>query len=282
MGVKDGEQLSDRELKFSYWFLTYKKLFRRVTIVILLLLNGFIYFQVVLSLGQYLTYLQQAPNFAKAIIDHSVDWAKVAKQQAPKELAATQTKIVAVSPGVFDVVVWVENPNPEWYARSTTYTVIFAGQKSEPVNTFVLPGEKRLLISRGFHSSDPEAAKKETSRVLLMNTDWQRLDESKQYLLPSFNFQNTTVEDLGELYLKHRVTGTVTNVSLFGFRQIELIALVWNDQELVTLNTVTLQNVAVGESRLFDIRFTQKLSGSLRVEMFVVTDNIDQANLIPT
>lgn len=282
MPQPEGKEITDKQLKFSYWYLSYKKNLRRGLIILLLVCNAVIYFRVFYPIVSYLAFLPAAEAWPKQMIEQSVNWSKARTTIAPKNIVITESKVVPSGPGVYDVITWVKNPNEKWYARSIDYTVVFAGQKSKVANTFLLPGEERVILTKDFHTTDPTAAEKETSKIQFENPDWQMLDNPENYLLPKFQTNNIMLEDLSDQYTKHRVTGELKNLSLFGFRTLNIIVIISQGSKPVAVSTTTIQNIELHETRPIDIRFTQDLSTATNIDLFVITDNLDKSNLIPS
>ncbi len=281
MPQPETQDITDKQLKFSYWYLTSKKFIRRGLIILLLVANVFIYFKVFYPIISYLAYLPAAKTWPQQMIDQSVNWSKARVVIAPKNVVVSESKVVPAGSGIYDVITWVKNPNEQWYARSIEYSVVFAGQKSSTATTYLLPGEERVIVTRNFHTTDPDASETEKSTVQFGNADWQMLDNPENYLLPEFRTDNVLLEDLSDQYTKHRVTGKLTNLSLFGFRSLELVVVISQGNKPIAVSITTLQDLALHETRPIDIRFTQDLTAATKIDLFVITDNLNKSNIIP-
>ncbi|MDP3965059.1 MAG: hypothetical protein Q8Q20_05415 [bacterium] len=275
--MSETRQITDRQLKFSYWFLSHKLLLRRIRLWSLIALNAGLYAYVLISSAFLLTGLPELRRWPEEMLAGAVDWKRVHTILQPRDLSAGQGEIVTVSPGVYDIVIDIHNTNSQWYAKSAAYTIIFAGQRSDPIVTTVLPNQTKKVYAQNFRSTDPAVAQTETARIQFSEMEWQRVDDVAGYSLPKFDVDGVKIELLSNQITNTRVTANVTNVSLTGFREAIATVIIRSNGKIAAVNSTTIQNFLLGETRPIDVRFTQSVSGGTP-EVIVTADNLDQGN----
>ncbi len=121
------KQFSDRQLSFSYWWFGHKGLLRKLILVIILAINLGLY----INIGVYfINYFSEGDisSWPSKLASKSIDWPKVHDLFSPKSVIVGETKVIPISPGIYDVMIWLENPNSKWYGHEVEYKIIFAGR----------------------------------------------------------------------------------------------------------------------------------------------------------
>ncbi|MDD5567011.1 MAG: hypothetical protein PHH01_02340, partial [Patescibacteria group bacterium] len=204
----ENKQFSDRQLSFSYWYLGHKLLLKRIFLGVFLVLNLALYLNVFIFLVPYVAGLSKSSDWASSLISQSVDWKKAKQSIRPNEIVTIKTEAIKAGPGNYTVLAWLKNPNKEWYAKELRYKIIFADQKSDELQTFILPGEEKLVYDQNFRTTDSEALT-EAIKITILDTDWEMVNESSEYQLPKFVANNITIQNLTEQLTKTRVTANL-------------------------------------------------------------------------
>ncbi len=277
--IEETKQFSDRQLSFSYWWFSHKKLLRKIIVFVLLGINVVLYVYTIVFLINYLANLNKYDSWPSKTITGSVDWKSVHQLIKPDNILIKESEAIIVSPGIFDVLTWIENPNEQWYVSSASYTLRFAGNITAKKNVYLLPGEKSLLFEQNLSSTDIDAAT-EKVHIVFEDIDWQLVKEAQNYQLPDFAFSNTKIEALTNQITKTRITADITNRSLSGYRNVSVIAVVREGGLPIAINSTTTPDLRLNETRQIDIRFIKSFSETAEVELYAFTDNLNNSNIL--
>lgn len=272
------KQFSDNQLSFSYWWFGHKKLLKRFLLLALMILNLALFINVSIYFIKYISE-RNISSWPNSMIGSAVDWPKVHDVFSPKGVLVKNSEVLAISPGVFDVMVWIENPNIKWYGQQVEYKLVFAGQKSESQTTFLLPGEEKLVFVQNFRSTDSNAIN-ETARVIFSDIKWKYIEEANTYSLPSFEVSDIKLERLDDQTTKTRVTANIKNRSLSGFQNVKITAVVRSGDQPIAVNSASVQSFEIQDTRPIDIRFSQNIPYYTDIDLFVTADNLDRSNIL--
>jgi len=273
-------ELGDRELKTSYWYLTHKYLIRKIFFIGFIVVDLGLLVPAGIGLYRYIRDLAQPSILINSIKDGSINWTQVHQKIKPKSLVVTRTEKMARSTGVYDVVIWIKNPNPEWFSAQADVTVMLAGVKSTTQQIFVLPNEEKFFTVGNIRIPATTNVTQETARANVTVTNWQRLDDPKNYQLPEFNITDTVAQSLGDQYTQTRVVGNLTNRSLSGFGVVDLTVVLWSGTKALGVATSSLQNVTLNEDRSFDVRFAQMYLNVTDITVSASANNLIAENVL--
>ncbi|MBU0706906.1 hypothetical protein KKG41_00865 [Patescibacteria group bacterium] len=277
--MSEEKVVSDRQLKFSYWFLSNKNRLKRLLLVTLIVINAGLYTRVLLFVIPYISDMEYMNKWPNTMIASTIDWPAIHINIAPKEAIVVETEIIKAGPGAYDVVIWLRNPNKKWYANNIDYKVIFAGQKTEARSTYLLPGEKMIVYAQDFRSTSNDAMNEDV-HFLISDTRWEQISNVADYDLPNFITADTKIQSIDDQATQARVISDITNKSTANLRSVEVIALVWSNDELIAVKSTTLNDFYVNSTRPVDIRFSENILKATEVELYVQSDNLSKSNVI--
>jgi hypothetical protein len=274
------DELGDRELKASYWYLTHKQLIRKLFIIGLIIINLGFLIPLGFGLVGYIKELPQSSVWANDIKTGSINWVEVHQQIKPKSLVISRTETVTRSAGAYDIIIWVKNPNPQWFAAEVDVTVLLAGNKSEPQPLFILPNEEKVVVVSNMRIPNLTNITQETARASFNVNSWQRVEDLKNYQLPIFEITDTTAQNLGDQYTQTRVVGHLSNRSLAGYGVVNLTVVLWSGQKPIGVAMASLQKVTLNEGRTFDVRFAQKYLNISNITVSASANNLFADNVL--
>ncbi|MFA6197672.1 MAG: hypothetical protein WC734_00760 [Patescibacteria group bacterium] len=273
-------ELGNRELNASYWYLTHKSLLRKILIIGLIAFNAVLILPLGWGVYGYISELPGSAAWADDIRSNSINWVGVHQKIKPKNITVSRTEIVPRSTGTYDIVVWLKNPNSQWFADQASVTATLAGTKSDPIEIFILPNEEKIVAIKNIRIPATTNISQETARSSVLVDSWQRLDDPRNYQLPSFSVSDTKAESLGDQYTQTRVLGHLFNRSLSGYGLVDLTVVLWNGPKAVGVATADLQNVTLNEERSFDVRFSQMYLNVTDITVSPSANNLDVDNVL--
>lgn len=273
------EEISNRKLGFSYWYVTHLKVLRRMLVFVCLAAAIILCVPSAIRITLMAIETPAAYSRAAELADGGIDWSKVHEKFKPKDVTVSRTEIISVGNGLYDVLVWVKNPNPNWYAHVLPYSIIFSGQRSQENVTFILPGEEKVIFSQNFRGPlTPTGA--EQASVQLGQVEWQQIDKADEYTRPVFDVADVSVQNLTDQVNKTRVSAQITNRSIAGFASVTATVVLWSGQKPLAVGQTNLQNVLINDQRPIDVRFSNLITNVGETTIYFSADNLDKQNLI--
>ncbi|HEY9583270.1 MAG TPA: hypothetical protein VJK09_03135 [Candidatus Paceibacterota bacterium] len=196
---------------------------------------------------------------------------QVVCQSEADDLVVLWTRVFKVGEGLYDVVAYIENPNPFGLANYP-YSIRIYDADNVPVkdvsgSTYLNPHQRFIIfeprVNVGFRIP---------TRAFVsfpQEPDWQRLSSVRDV---SLVLSNQHIETSSILALRV----TLTNESLFPLENVELAALLYNsDGNVVHASRTYVDHIGIGESR--ELVFTWPIIPS---EVVVGADVLARVNLV--
>lgn len=262
--------ISERQLKFGYWFINHKVTLRKALIGILLVINagvwGFNIYSVVRVFGLDLVKNRQLQ--VDLATDRFVRYMEISDTLKPKDIKIVAIQKLPSFGSQIDVVASVNNPNPSWVGH---FTYKFQTDKglTETRNGFILPGQTKYL-----YDLDLDAL--QVSKIIIENLVWKRENDYKKIseLRDHFQFTETQFLPVGgaDLVNASRAVFTVTNDSNYNFYKPTYLVQLMSQGRLAGFNTVVSDNLYSGQKMTLESRWYEKLP---QIDKVVVTADID-------
>lgn len=221
-------EFTNRDLRFAEWFVKHKILLRQILVgflfTISLVFGGFSLYKII----EYTFYGYRLGEAQRANLTRvGVALKNVKTETSAKPLAIESAAQFVSSPGKYDFLAMVENPNDRWVAH-VYYNFAWATGESEVTDFWLWPQTKNPLTVIGYAGEAvPEA------RLTIKKIDWYRLDnhtypDPNQFLTDRLDM---SVEDVTfspanpTLGLSISQTKfTLRNNTAFGYWQAPLVA----------------------------------------------------------
>lgn len=244
-----GDQLTDRQLAIAAWMYERRVIFERSARV----------FSGVCLIGLFGALIAAAASFFVSYRQHQLlvlegtQNAIIAGDPAlsfsPVPLSAASVIVLKGGDRSADLASSIMNQNAGWAAFSVRYYFTSGGaQISEPRETFALPGDNPVV---GFARDAPLAG---PFALVVENPEWRKIvlpierERVRLFLIES----RDAVFTPGDTETSS-VEATVVNKSPFGFWNVVLAALLYNNDSLVGVGEYTLPQFAAGEERSVSI-----------------------------
>ncbi len=265
--------LSDSELKFSYWFITNKLKLKKALIIFLIVLAVFLWLYIILQLAFYaFSYSSERKGLEQLIFGENQLLATI-QAGAPKQLSLSDAKVLLSSGGRSDIVTQIANSNRNWLA-TFDYNLMAGANKSDISQGFVLPGETKYLLYLG-SSAD-------SGQIQLSNIKWQKIKDFEKIRNLRSRFEITKQEskkDLAEGITQFSIE--VVNRSAFSFWQAGFQVLLYNGGEIIGANSFTFDQFKSGEARSATLNWADAPNNFDSIEVIPDINIIDDKNIMP-
>ncbi|MFA5029445.1 MAG: hypothetical protein WC518_01685 [Patescibacteria group bacterium] len=272
--IKSADNLTDRQLKLSYWYITNKLLLRKWLKIFLIVLSVIFWLFVLWQLiFLAINYSQEDYQTRRLIFGGNPNLLPLDSLK-PAPLQTSVVQALGNESNGYDFFVQVANNNKDWLS-TFDYQFVAPDGGGQLKSGFVLPGETKYLMALGVKSS--------AVQFQLANQKWRRVSDISGLYGDRYNFliendkfvAGQAVGDPGKL------TFELTNKSAFSYWEVGITAVLSNGGNIVSVNYLTLNQVKSGEKRLVELLWNNPLP---RVDSFEIVPEVnifDDNNIMP-
>ncbi|MFA6296046.1 MAG: FxLYD domain-containing protein [Patescibacteria group bacterium] len=170
-------------------------------------------------------------------------------------ITTKQVDIIKESENKYDAFLRVVDSDQNWGVSKLDYKISLKGADKSVVGertgvTYILPNQEKSIIELGIDT---------TAAAASVTTDLQIKEVQKLTESPALNF---TTENLAYQVAdnKSKVTGTIVNQTLFGFPEIMINVLVYEENKLVGYNYTTVNDLTPNQKRDFTVFWRKDLN----------------------
>ncbi|MEA3272561.1 MAG: hypothetical protein U9P90_02735 [Patescibacteria group bacterium] len=273
------EEITEKQLKWSYWIVKNKTLFKKIGISIFIVVDMIL---VVYGLYGFADYLFiTGPREAReiALLSEELNYSSVNIKIGARPLDITST-ILLRGKETFDALSFVKNKNKNWLARFK-YQFSTDGQTTESKNGFILPGEGKFITALGIDI--PRSARHAV--LLVDDLKWNRIstrdipdyeDWSNARLdfdISDINF--APVATLGQGSAS-KASFKVKNLSAFNYWQVGFRVILYRGATIVGINYATIPKFRSGEEREVEATWFDPIGQVTKVEIEPEVDIFDE------
>ena len=251
----------DFYLRILYWFVSYKKEFKKWWIIAITAIDLLMIVYVIVSV---LIFISETPKYNRLIVNSSQSFisAGYRVQNQPEQIVQGETRAIPVSLQKYDLVAKINNPNEDWGIRKLKYKFVLDGTEEEERESFILPNEEKYLFQLGVGYSGTEAP--QNVEVKLYDLEWQRISDKK--VIDDILFESSKVELTSSSIANTNQTGGVShltanikNKSVLGFWEVGVqVIIVYNDR-IVAVNYTVLRQFSSFEEKAIDLSWFYSL-----------------------
>ena len=267
-------ELTSKQLKWSYWYVTNKLFLRRVLIVFLIIVAVLFWLYALYGLITYLLDFNRLNTEAASML-HSPSAAQtILDQSRPQPLKFSEVIVLPAAAGHYDLAVEVRNPNADWLGLFD-YRLSANGSTSPVRSGFILPGTDKYLIGIGSDSTQ--------ANFIAENFRWQKVEnfsvlqksrdrfviENEQYLSPT---------KVGE---PSRISFDISNDSSYGYWQVNAVALLYSRGSIAAVNYATITRLESLETRTVEMNWAQDLPTIDSIQILPEVNYLDVSSIIP-
>lgn len=261
--IEPGQNLSDKQLKYSYWYLLHKKEIKKVGLGFLVAFDIVMVLWVIFGLVKFLNNYSELNTLATAAPDY-IDWQTYRQENNPKDLIVLSPITLKTVSGKTDIGVLVKNNNAKWGVQKMTYQFVLAGGQTTPIQeTFFLPDEEKYLLALGVETIGT------TASLQIINLSWRSLKYGEDFSLP-VNISNETFVPASRIEgqdLGGQASWRVDNNSSFSFYDPGFIVVLYSGSREVAFNYIQLNSLDSLSTRELTVSWGHNLPNvtSLRI-----------------
>lgn len=269
--------LNDSQLNFDYWFYRNLPQIKKITAASWL---GLILIAVIFSITILTIELLKLPkhnaylaNTASAIKNYQDSFLNL----RPNIPTIKQSYVLKTDNKYSDLVYLINNPNPNWLIWEAEYQAPTEGRINS-AHTFILPGDKWLSFLKTTEGSSL------APNLEFKNIIWSKLstpgDTEK---IKTLNFKTQKVifvpkDKLGQ----NRAYITILNNSPFSFKEVEINALAYKDNQLLALAKSIIENFKTFEKKEIFLGFGfAEIDSNPEMKIFVYVNVFDDSLILP-
>ena len=276
--------LSEKQLKWGYWFVTHKIMLRRILAAVLIVFSA-----ATLGFSGYFLALDilNAPVREAdlvALVNSGLNPA-VALSQAPKALSLSNAQVL-VTQGKYDLIGTVVNPN-QYFAAHFTYRFTGGSFATAPESEFILPGEQKFVVQLGVTS----ATRPSDASLEFMTTSWQRINRHQysdwsDFAAQHLNFPISDIAYTPEIQLDNgkapigRTSFTIANDTGYGYYGVRAMVVMYRGAAIAAVNSTTFDSLRPDESLSGEVTWYENYGAVTTIKVFPEVDILNDASYI--
>lgn len=254
-------QISEKELRRSYWFITHIPTFKRVGFFLLIGVDVLLWLIVIGTLLNF--YAIQYSGYKNIFRGYSQltskDLGAISRAQ---DIQVRQIGSLANNSTSHDLYAEVTNPNSLWRAEFT-YTFLVNGGELREQRGFIMPGESKFLMLLSLDGDAPRSG----VELRFKNLKWYRVSvNDQQYLkdhlkfsVQDFRFISAQESGISQTVPISRATFTLVNNTGYSYRSVGLPIALFDGGQVVGVTYITTDNILPGEKRSLEARWFQSI-----------------------
>lgn len=266
--------LTDRQLKWSYWYVTHKLSLRRAWMIFLAFIAVLVWAYVVWQLIVFaMTYKTIQQNIQTILFTSDASLSAIEKA-APQPPSVSDMTVMGAG-NKYDYLVEFSNLNTDWLAKFKYRFTTPSSTENDFRHGFALPGDQKYLMD--LSKSSPQAS------LEIKDLTWQKVnnfDFTKEKMM-RFVIDNIEIFKAIKSSDPTKVAFTVKNDSAYGYWQVDLQSLLLSGGNVVGVNHVVLNSLKAGENREVEIFWNDAVSNFDSVDVIINLDIFDADNIMP-
>lgn len=245
--MPDEQQVSNKQIQWSYWYLTHRPQLKRALVVALIVLCVVFWGYSIIRLT-YLVFVEE-PRTQAAVAGLPQDLVHVRDHLQPlQDIAITATNVFSNGDKRVDFYAHIQNPNKEYAARSFTYTFSYDGGETPEQKGYLLPDAEMDLYALGI--TDVESPR--NAQLLVKDVSWKRIlgwdnRRADTLHLPVTDIAVTPIANDARGGVA--VTFVLTNDTTYGFWAIDVPMILLAGSRVIGMNALRLTNIQSAERR---------------------------------
>lgn len=255
--------------KIAYFFIANQVLFKRLAVVLLLLIDiGFFWFS---GVG-LVNYFADTKNYQKILSELSkADNAirQYRETHKPLDLEIISINKISLGNNKYDLVAKISNPNERW-VNNIEYGFVVDGLALDTWSTFVLPLQEKYLFNFNYYSLNYP----NNVELKIRTNHWQKVDSENQILQEIIVGEQEFQSERGHSEIKF----SVENLSHFNFWQVGWQVVAYGGSYPMAVNYVTADSLLSGQKREISTAWNYDFSQPTKIE--IVPDiNVYDSNI---
>ncbi len=269
------EEISDKEIERSLWYIKNQALIRKV-IIIALLITIFILYG--FSLLKFINIkIQEAKQQnSKPIVINFQSWYE---RNEPQELIIVSKSVIPLTNNKYDIVVEINNPNEKIAITELKYKFVYDDQSSDERNVFFLPEETKKLVDFGVESNKIIR----TFEIEIIETSFNRLETSEieQFNKNIFTISNEITHfNNREANARNWIEFTAINESPYNWEETKFLVSLSLGSKLIAINEIKTEKFYSQEEKVLKASWFQKIPSYVTLKIEPETNVLNPENYI--
>ncbi len=277
---------SNRELRWSEWYLRHKILLGQIGIGMLIIFCIITISYSSIMWGLYLfSGFEQDEQLRRDQVAEFVDNTSFYNSFAAQPLIIKSPKLFQ---DIGDKVTFssnVSNPNNR-HVATVSYRFTYSGGQTELQEAIILPASERPLAVFGHQTTDRPA----TIQLQIENIKWQKINPHEipnpvEYINDHFSWQIENFNFIRGSVLdnipSHQISFDISNNSVYSYWVSQFYIELLDIDETVGVIKVELEQFRSGETKTVDVRSLADLQNVTDLNIYPIVDPFDQSEIIP-
>ncbi len=280
-------KLSEKKLKWGYWWVTHKVQVRKIFTLILGIIGAaLVAFGAFGFLDWFFGSGVRERTEIGTLTQQVIPFASFREKIKPLDIVFDSPVVMESGSGSYDLFSRAFNPNEIWWV-SFEYQITASGVMTKTVPSYLLPGETKNLFALGIDSDSRPGS----PEISITNLKWNRVDPHE--IQPSYaawsdarlSFRLTGLEfvppEPTDLLPVSNAKFTVINDTGFSYYTIGFFVTLYSGPKIVGVNYVTISELRAGERRPVEVSWFTTLPNVSRVEVSPTVNIFDESVYIP-
>lgn len=275
------DDLSDRELKWAYWWVHHKQKVRAGALLVAISLlvalygyNGWLLFK----------YLSTTSQYQQILVDLSnsfINYSQVRRLQSPRQLSIGKLSVINNGDDSIDIIVPVENLNKKWWLKEIEYRFVVGSEVTPSSFATIMPRQKMYLYYFNF---DEKKYSGGPIKLEIVRQRWQRIRGEKLVEIAKFNFDFLLrAENVRFIPANNGqapiVQFDLVNDSPYNFWQVNTQVIVRQGKKIKGFYVTGIEEVDAGARIPVIINWHQTLPQFVVPEVLVIADYLNISNI---
>ena len=263
------DNLSDKQLKRSYWYLLHRSKIIKIGLIIFIIIDVILVFIAIFGLVRYLNNSAESEQLSVQSSSY-IDWQAYHQANQPQDLQFDSVKVIKTESGKADIGVLVHNFNDVWGVSKLTYQFILNdGQVTPSKESFLLPGQSKYLLALNIETASSIA------NLQVVDLNWQRV---KKESLPTINISEEDFISASKLAGQDfggQASWLVTNNSAVSYYDVGFEVVLFSNKKPVAFNYIEIPSLDSLVNKELTVSWTHKLSNITSLEVTPIVNIFD-------
>lgn len=271
----NSDQLYEKQLGISYWYVTHKILLKHILTIFLIVCDVSLFAYVFYSLSLNLVIRKNDYNaILQDVGTSNHDYSFLRQFNLPPVISVSNVQTLPGASG-YDIVAEISNSSLKWFA-TFDYQFKFGEKLSEVRQGFIMPGEKKRIMDLSIADGNL------VSNVNFNHVNWQKEINYVKLVQEKFRFDFKNVKYIpsAELGLEkkvpvNRVSFDIVNSSAYNYSNVVLQIFLKSGGQVVAINQVPSGILQNGQTKSLEVNFFQRLPKIENIEIIPDVNILD-------